>query len=134
MLEAVAFHQALADPTRWRLACLLAAQPLCVCELEDGLRLPQSTLSSHLTVMRAAGLLEAEKRGKWVFYRMTPALKPLFERLQAHFAANLSGDLVLAADWARIAERVALRGQTDCGAARRRAIPPRLSRPARSCC
>lgn len=134
MLEAAAFAHALADVTRWRIALLVADQMLCVCELEDGLRLPQSTLSSHLTVLRASGLLEVERRGKWAWYKMSPALRPLFKTLRAHFAESLAGDLVLQADRARIAERVSLRGQTDCGTARRRAIPPVLKRKAAPCC
>jgi ArsR family transcriptional regulator len=134
MLEAATFGHALADVTRWRIALLVADQMLCVCELEDGLRLPQSTLSSHLTVLRAAGLLEVEKRGKWAWYKMSPEKRPLFESLRKHFAGSLENDLVLAADRARIAERVALRGRSDCGTARRRAIPPVLTDRAVLCC
>lgn len=134
MLEAVSFNQSLADPTRWRIAMLVAEQLLCVCELEDGLRLPQSTLSSHLAVMRAAGLLEVEKRGKWAFYNMAPALRPLFETLRTHFAASLAKDPVYAEDRRRTTERVALRGQSDCGTARRRAIPPALTKTATAPC
>ena len=125
MLEAISFNQALADPTRWRIAVLVAEQALCVCELEDGLRLPQSTLSSHLAIMRTAGLLEVEKRGKWAFYRMAAGPHAVFEVMSRHFAESLAKDPVYAEDAARTAERVALRGQSDCGSARRRAIPPR---------
>ena len=125
MLEAITFNQALADPTRWRIAVLVAEQALCVCELEDGLRLPQSTLSSHLAIMRTAGLLEVEKRGKWAFYRMAAGPHAVFEVMSRHFAESLAKDPVYAEDAARTAERVALRGQSDCGSARRRAIPPR---------
>lgn len=134
MQAAVAFSQALADPTRWRIARLVAEQTLCVCELEDGLRLPQSTLSSHLSVMRAAGLLEVERRGKWAFYKMTPALRPLFETVREHFAASLAPDPGGEEDRRRTAERVALRGQEDCGAERRRSIPPALTEPAAAPC
>lgn len=127
MHAAVAFHQALADPTRWRIALLVSDQMLCVCELEDGLRLPQSTLSSHLTIMREAGLLEVERRGKWAYYRMAPTLRPLFGSLRDHFADSLTKDPVYAADRKRITRRVALRGTNDCGPGRRRAIPPVLT-------
>jgi ArsR family transcriptional regulator len=135
MLEAVSFNQALADPTRWRIAMLVAEQMLCVCELEDGLNLPQSTLSSHLTVMRAAGLLEVERRGKWAWYKMSPSLRPVFETLRRHFAESLARDPVCGADRRRTAERVALRGTSDCSTERRRAIPPRLTESAAvPCC
>jgi ArsR family transcriptional regulator len=139
MVDAVSFNQSLADPTRWRIAMLVADQMLCVCELEDGLRLPQSTLSSHLTVMRASGLLEVERRGKWAFYRMASRARPLFETLRGHFAESLTRDPVFALDRKRTAERVALRGMADCGSPRRRAIPPTLvgasgAAPGARCC
>jgi hypothetical protein len=85
--------------------------------------------------MRAAGLLEVQRREKWAFYRMAPALLPLFKSQRKHFAGSLASDPVYAADLARTVARVALRGQSDCGSSRRRAIPPRLknSRDA-TCC
>lgn len=134
MPDAITFNQALADPTRWRIAMLVADQMLCVCELEDGLRLPQSTLSSHLTIMRNADLLEVERRGKWAYYRMTPRLRPLFETLRSHFSEGLRKDPVYAADRKRTAQRVALRGSGDCGSDRRRAIPPALTETAECVC
>lgn len=124
MSEALSFVYSLADQTRWRIAMLVADQTLCVCELEDGLRLPQSTLSSHLATMRSSGLLEVERRDKWAFYNMSPALRPLFESLRKHFADSLAADPQFAQDRKRTAERVALRGKTDCKSPRRRAIPP----------
>lgn len=135
MTDPVAFNQALADQTRWRIALLVAEQMLCVCELEDGLRLPQSTLSSHLTVMRNAGLLEVERHGKWAFYRMADAFRPLFDAQRACFAQSIENDPVFAADRKRTARRVALRGESDCGSGRRRAIPPLLAAGgAKACC
>jgi ArsR family transcriptional regulator len=134
MREAVLFNQALAEPTRWRVAMLVADQMLCVCELEDGLRLPQSTLSSHLAVMRNAGLLEVERQGKWAYYRMTRTVRPLFEMLRAHFAASLEKEPGYRAAAVRVTKRVALRGTSDCGTARRRAIPPALTDSAQAPC
>ena len=135
MFEALSFACALADQTRWRIAMLVADQTLCVCELEDGLRLPQSTLSSHLATMRSSGLLEVERQEKWAFYSMSPALRPLFETVRQHFAESLAADPQFAEDRKRTAERVALRGKTDCKSPRRRAIPPvRKHVPAVACC
>lgn len=130
-----AFNHALSDSTRWRIALLLVEQPLCVCELEDGLRLPQSTLSSHLTVMREAGLLEVERRGKWAFYRLAERVRGVFEAMRSHWAGELEADLTLRADRERTGQRVALRGTQDCGGERRRPIPPRLdSSDTQGCC
>ena len=135
MFEAVSFACALADQTRWRIAMLVADQTLCVCELEDGLRLPQSTLSSHLATMRSSGLLQVERQDKWAYYSMSPALRPLFEMMRQHFAESLAANPQFKADRKRTAERVALRGKSDCKSPRRRAIPPvRKETPAVVCC
>jgi ArsR family transcriptional regulator len=63
----------LADPARLRLVSLLAALPdreACVCNLTGPLRLSQPTVSHHLKVLRDAGILEREQRGRWAFYRL----------------------------------------------------------------
>jgi ArsR family transcriptional regulator, arsenate/arsenite/antimonite-responsive transcriptional repressor len=62
-----------ADPARLRLVSLIAASPdaeACVCELTPALGLSQPTVSHHLRVLHEAGILDREKRGRWVFYRL----------------------------------------------------------------
>jgi ArsR family transcriptional regulator len=64
-----------ADPARLRLLSLIQAQPdgeACTCHLTDPLGLSQPTVSHHLKVLHDAGLLEREKRGSWVYYRVVP--------------------------------------------------------------
>ena len=66
---------ALADPVRLRIVSMLAAAPggtACGCELEDPLGLAQPTVSHHLRILREAGLVVGERRGKWVHYRVVP--------------------------------------------------------------
>ena len=55
--------KALADPTR-------IGEPVCVCNLTDAFGLSQPTISHHLKVLRETGLVEAEKRGTWSYYRL----------------------------------------------------------------
>lgn len=65
--------KALADPVRLRLLSLVAAHDggeACVCDLNDAFDLSQPTISHHLKVLHEAGLLEREKRGVWVYYRV----------------------------------------------------------------
>jgi ArsR family transcriptional regulator len=65
----------LADPARLRLLSLIQAQAegeACVCHLTEPLGLSQPTVSHHLKVLHDAGLLEREKRGSWVYYRLVP--------------------------------------------------------------
>lgn len=66
---------ALADPMRLRIVSMLAAAPdgaACGCDLEAPLGLSQPTVSHHLRVLREAGLVANERRGRWVHYRVVP--------------------------------------------------------------
>jgi ArsR family transcriptional regulator, arsenate/arsenite/antimonite-responsive transcriptional repressor len=65
----------LADPVRLRLLSMLAsaeAGEVCVCELVEPLERSQPTVSHHLRILLEAGLVTAEKRGRWVWYRVVP--------------------------------------------------------------
>ncbi|HEY8415898.1 MAG TPA: metalloregulator ArsR/SmtB family transcription factor [Thermaerobacter sp.] len=69
-----ALFRALSDPTRVRILALLAAQDeaLCVCDIVSHFLQGQPTISHHLGVLRSVGLVEAERRGQWVYYRVNP--------------------------------------------------------------
>lgn len=62
---------ALADENRLRilLACDQRGE-LCVCQIQELLGLAISTVSKHLFILRAAGLLDSRKQGKWMYYRI----------------------------------------------------------------
>jgi ArsR family transcriptional regulator len=62
--------KALADPTRLRIMNLLLQQPGCVCELHRMLGLPQPLISRHLAYLRNAGLVDDERQGMRVRYRL----------------------------------------------------------------
>jgi len=65
--------KALADPARLRLMSLVASHAdgeACVCDLQAAFDLSQPTISHHLKVLHAVGLLERTKRGVWVYYRV----------------------------------------------------------------
>jgi len=65
----------LADPARLRLLSLLVSSEsgeVCVCELVEPLGRSQPTVSHHLRVLADAGMIEGEKRGRWVWYRPVP--------------------------------------------------------------
>ena len=68
--------KALADPVRLRLLSIVASHEggeACVCDLTECFELSQPTISHHLKVLHEAGLLDREKRGTWVYYRVRPA-------------------------------------------------------------
>lgn len=73
-LEAmVETFKALADPTRARLVLLLAAGERSVGDLVDQLEQPQSTVSRHLSLLRAAELVITRRDGVRVYYRLKDA-------------------------------------------------------------
>jgi ArsR family transcriptional regulator len=68
-----ATFKALADPTRVAIVNRLAAgDECCVCDLTEAFALTQPTISHHLRILREAGLVDAERRGTWAYYRVIP--------------------------------------------------------------
>ena len=84
----VRLFQALADPTRLAIVRELTGAPeVCACDFTSCCDVRQPTVSHHLKVLREAGVIERERRGSWIYYRLA---RGAAERLQA-FVAELSG-------------------------------------------
>ena len=113
MQAAVAFAKALADPTRLRVIAALRQRELCVCELCDALETTQSTLSTHLTLLRDAGITSTRKHGKWVYYRLSDEAAPLIETFLRHFA-DATRDKRMHRDTDRLRQRLKLRENGCC--------------------
>jgi ArsR family transcriptional regulator len=80
--DIAAAFTALSDPVRVRLLSLVSsADEVCSCNLEEPLGRAQPTISHHTKILAAAGLIEGEKRGRWVWWRAVP------ERIDAVRAA-----------------------------------------------
>ena len=62
--------KALAHPTRVFIVDKLQKQPYCVCELTDMVGLDTSTVSKHLSLLKAAGIVEDRKEGTTVYYSL----------------------------------------------------------------
>ncbi len=70
-----AIFRVLGEPVRLQMLSLIAAQPnreVCACELAEPLKISQPTVSHHLKVMYESGLLDRERRGVWIYYRVLP--------------------------------------------------------------
>jgi ArsR family transcriptional regulator, arsenate/arsenite/antimonite-responsive transcriptional repressor len=80
--ELVTAFKALGDPTRLKIlellksrgksCCELIAREergLCACDIEEAVGLSQAAVSHHMDLLRRSGLVQAEKRGRWMFYR-----------------------------------------------------------------
>ena len=62
--------KAMAHPSRLMMLEALAEGELCVCDLQKLVGSDISTVSKHLSLMKAAGLVEDRKEGLWVHYRL----------------------------------------------------------------
>ena len=81
MKEIVNIMKALGEENRFRIVMMLRERPLCVCEICSVLDISISTVSSHLKQLAYAGLVEGEKDGRWVTYRLVDD-KRLLELLE----------------------------------------------------
>ena len=80
--ELAAFAKALAHPTRVRILRLLARKEARMCShIVDELPLAQSTVSEHLRILRAAGLVRANETGPCVGYCIVPAMLKRMKQL-----------------------------------------------------
>ena len=90
---------ALADANRVRLLMALRGGELCLCQLLGLLKLAPSTVSKHMSVLHHAGLVTAEKRGKWVYYSLAGRdASPVARKAGAWLVAAAAGTREIAAD------------------------------------
>ncbi len=68
--------KALGDPTRLTMVASLwkARAPICICDFTAGLGLTQPTISHHMARLKEAGLVDADKKGIWIYYRLRDKL------------------------------------------------------------
>jgi DNA-binding transcriptional ArsR family regulator len=81
--------KALADPTRLTMVASLwkSAAPICICDFTGGLDLSQPTISHHMAKLKEVGLVESEKRGIWIYYRLSADLAPATRKLLSQLIA-----------------------------------------------
>lgn len=72
---------ALADPVRLRLFSMIAsAGEICSCDMQGPLGKSQPTISHHTKALADAGLISGEKRGRWVYWKVTSGRLELLRR------------------------------------------------------
>jgi len=82
--------KAIAHELRLSVLCLLLERPMCVHELMEATGAAQSNLSQHLTKMRLLGVVENEKCGQQVIYRIAnPALADLVHALKRIYCPEM---------------------------------------------
>ena len=81
MASIVKTLRVVADPNRLRILLLFKGEELSVAELQEILAMGQSTISTHLSQLKQAGLVEDRRTGKSNLYRLTCGRQPLDEIL-----------------------------------------------------
>jgi ArsR family transcriptional regulator len=110
MKEAAQFLAALADGNRLRLLHLMKDGEICVCFLQGALKTNQPKISRHLAYLRRAGLVEARREGKWMYYRL--------KKLAAARQKFLKDALALVAEEPQILKDTQRARQIQCAPAR----------------
>jgi len=104
------FH-ALADEERVRIIALLAHGELCVCHIEEALAQSQPSVSRHLAMLRAAGVVESRRDGNWVYYRIAAQADPDCRRQLRALVSAFAGSATLRKEVARLRK---LKGPGAC--------------------
>jgi ArsR family transcriptional regulator len=71
LVEKGRVYHALSDPIRLTILYLVRDQPLCVCVINQYMKLAGSKLSYHLNILKETGLISGEYHGNWIIYSIT---------------------------------------------------------------
>ena len=103
--------KALGDETRLRIVALLSHGELCVCHMEEALRVSQPKASRHLAILRAAGVVDHRRAGSWVYYNLATQADAGCERQLRSLVRTFAKRSVLRHDLERL---VRIRGPRSC--------------------
>jgi DNA-binding transcriptional ArsR family regulator len=107
--EFMAVTKALGDENRVRMLVALRGGEMCVCQITELLGLALSTTSKHLSILYQAGLLDARKEGRWIYYSLPGKDAPAAAREAIRWVAKaLAGDRRIAEDAKRLKQVLAL--------------------------
>ena len=122
--------RALGDENRLRILMLLRERDLCVLEVVGALGISQPLASSHLSVLREAGLATAHREGRRIRYSLSEeARRGGKHLLLRQVAAAIVDEPLIAADRAQIAECRAFRGDAACDKKTLASFQTKRSRP-----
>ena len=77
LTEMETLFKALGDSTRLRILGLLLTGEVCVCDIHESLKIPQSKASRHLAYLRKVGLVDTRRAGLWIHYRLGRVSDPV---------------------------------------------------------
>jgi len=86
MKDFIKVMKALSDPGRVKIIKMLQRKMMCVCEIREALQISQPSVSKHMKILEAAGLVGHKKDGLWVNYYLADGGK-------SPYASSLMGNL-----------------------------------------
>ncbi len=98
MHDFLAITKALSDENRVRVLMALSSGELCVCQVIELLNLAPSTVSKHMSILKQARLIESNKNGKWVYYRLPAEAPPVAAAAVEWAKSHLSADATIKKD------------------------------------
>jgi len=122
VVEMETLFKALADATRLRILGLLLTGEVCVCDIHESLKIPQSKASRHLAYLRRARLVDTRRDGLWIHYRLGRLADPVLAAIVDAVRHALAHTEIVRRDAARLQKR------TGC------CVPDPRDVAARSCC
>ena len=100
----IAALKAVAEPSRLRILKSLEIGELCACKIVTLVGLSQPTVSRHLAILKAAGLVSERRDGRWTHYRTPPDTAGFRARLLSLLDTWGGEDDVITRDWRRAEE------------------------------
>ena len=115
MREFLAIMKALADPNRLRVVVALRERELCLCQIVELLRLANSTVSRHMSILQQARLVDARKDGRWNYFRLSETTdRPEAAEAAALVIQSLGHDSQIRDDAKRLKQILKMDPETLC--------------------
>jgi DNA-binding transcriptional ArsR family regulator len=115
MDRVLTIFKALGDESRLRALLALQKEDLCVCQITELLDLAPSTVSKHMSILKAAGLVTSRKQGRWTYYRWAGAdASPLAQDALQQARLSLREDGLVKSDVQRLDEILQMTPEELC--------------------
>lgn len=75
MVVLIDIFKALSEENRIRILALLMHGEMCVCEIEECLKMTQPNVSRHLSALKNSGMLDSYKQAQWAYYKISSKFK-----------------------------------------------------------
>lgn len=88
--------KAISEEKRLRIIMALKDNELCSCEISEMLGLTESTVSTHMSILKRNKLVESRKKGKWVYYKLNSEMSLLIKNtLKMIFIELVNSKIIL---------------------------------------